>query len=383
MKNNISFIIFFSVFIILQACTDSSTNSTDTEVFADSDSTIMTDENDTDADIKTDEPDDQSDDIQNDGPDPADESIESDENDATDEPADEDEFTAECVDGTKEYADCETSGKQVRECISGVWGDFGDCFDITAEVIDIADNSDCSDVYWADRGDAPAAYIKGMGLTFAGAVCNITRSDAVIVSQAKTDDLLHDALAWYDDAGIFSGLGMSNDTAGIDTLRHAYTLLIGLGMRESSGEHCCGRDTSASNTTAETAEAGLFQTSYNSHSFSTELDTLYSYWKDVKALTPEKCLLEIFSQNVTCDADNWENFGVGEGVTFQALEKECPIFAAEYAAVMLRLSGGSKGHYGPLRTRAAEVRTECDTMLGEIEQLITDNPDFCQFLVNY
>ncbi|HPS31652.1 MAG TPA: hypothetical protein PLZ43_15465 [bacterium] len=381
MKNNIFFIIFFSVFIILQACTDSVKNSTDAEVFADSDSNIMTDENDSDADIKKDAPDDQSDNIQNDGPDPADESIESDENDAPDEPADEDEFIPECIDGTKEYADCETSGKQVRECISGVWGDFSNCFDITAEVIDIADNSECINVYWADRGDAPAAYIKGMGLVFAGALCHSGRSDVALVSSAETSDTEHDALAWYHD--IFAGLGMSNDTAGTDTLRHAYNLLTGLGIRESSGEHCCGRDTSATNTTADTAEAGLFQTSYNSHIFSTELDTLYSYWKDVKTLTPEKCLLEIFSQDVTCSESDWENFGVGEGVTFQALEKECPIFAAEYAAVMLRVSGGSKGHYGPLRTRAAEVRTECDSMFNEIQQLITENSDFCQFLVNY
>lgn len=381
MKNNISFVIFFSVFIILQACTDSGKNSTDTEVSADSDSTVMTDENDSDADIIADEPDDQSDDIQNDGFDPADESIESDENYATDEPADEDEFTAECVDGTKEYADCETSGKQVRECLSGVWGDFGDCFDMTAEVINIAENSECADVYWADRGDAPAAYIKGMGLVFAGALCHSGRSDVALVSSAETSDTEHDALAWYHD--IFAGLGMSNDTAGTDTLRHAYNLLTGLGMRESSGEHCCGRDTSATNTTADTAEAGLFQTSYNSHIFSAELDTLYSYWKDASALTPEKCLLEVFSENVTCNEANWENFGVGEGVTFQALEKECPIFAAEYAAVMLRVSGGSKGHYGPLRRHEAEVRTECEEMLYDIQQLISENSDFCQFLVNY
>ena len=32
-------------------------------------------------------------------------------------------------------------------------------------------------------------------------------------------------------------------------------MLLGLGMRESSGEHCTGRDTSATNTTAATAEA--------------------------------------------------------------------------------------------------------------------------------
>ena len=41
---------------------------------------------------------------------------------------------------------------------------------------------------------------------------------------------------------------------------------LGLGMRESSGQYCCGRDTSEDNTTADTAEAGLFQMSWNAMS---------------------------------------------------------------------------------------------------------------------
>lgn len=296
---------------------------------------------------------------------------------------DEEIFVPECVEDDIKFEDCNTSGKQEYYCFEGHWFETGKCIDITAEVIDIAESSSCIGLYWEDRGDAPAAYIKGMGLIFAGAVCNKERSDVILAYQAKTEDLVHDSLAWYDDIDIFSDLGMSNDASGLETLRHAYTLLTGLGMRESSGEHCCGRDTSATNTTAETAEAGLFQTSYNSHVFSTELDILYSYWKDVKTLTPEKCLLDVFSENVTCSSSNWENFGVGEGLLFQALEKECPTFTVEYAAVMLRVSGGSGGHYGPLRRREAEVRIECDSMLGEIQTLVEENPLFCEFLVNY
>jgi hypothetical protein len=201
------------------------------------------------------------------------------------------------------------------------------------------------------------------------------------VAAAKTADTEHDALAWYDQ--IFTDLGMDNASDGADTLRHAYTLLIGLGMRESSGEHCCGRDMSADNVTADTAEAGLFQTSYNSHNFSDELDTLYADWKVSYESSNYKCLLDIFSENVTCSEADWENYGTGEGVTFQQMEKECPIFAAEYAAFMLRVSGGSSGHYGPLRTRAAEVRPECDTMFADIQALIEANPFFCRFLLNY
>jgi hypothetical protein len=42
--------------------------------------------------------------------------------------------------------------------------------------------------------------------------------------------------------------------------------MLGHGMRESSGRHCEGRDLSADNVQSDTAEAGLFQTSYNAHS---------------------------------------------------------------------------------------------------------------------
>ena len=43
---------------------------------------------------------------------------------------------------------------------------------------------------------------------------------------------------------------MRNDVSGTDTLRHLFVLMIGLGMRESSGRYCEGRDQSASNTSA-------------------------------------------------------------------------------------------------------------------------------------
>ena len=70
-----------------------------------------------------------------------------------------------------------------------------------------------------------------------------------------------DCLAWYNQE--FLDLCMDNRADGADTLRHLFVLLTGLGMRESSGRYCEGRDMAALNTTAETAEAGLFQTSYN------------------------------------------------------------------------------------------------------------------------
>lgn len=244
-----------------------------------------------------------------------------------------------------------------------------------AKLESIAATSQCYQYPWKNRGQAPKGYIEGVALVWAKAVCNPNRSDVLVAGQAKTSDSARDALAWY--AATFSGLGMSNASPGMDTLRHVYTLLIGLGMRESSGQHCIGRDTSASNYMSSSAEAGAWQTSWDSHTNSAELPKLFATYKASSA----GCLLDPFQNGVTCSATDWKNWGSpGDGLDFQKLEKTCPAFAAEYAAVMLRVSGGSAGHYGPLRTRAAEVRPECDAMLEQIETAVNGDPSVCSSL---
>lgn len=234
--------------------------------------------------------------------------------------------------------------------------------------------SACYRYQWANRGQMPRGFIKGVARTWARALCDPTRSELAVVSQAQTTDGVHDALAWYSTQ--FTTAGLSNAQSGTDTLRHIYVLLLGLGMRESSGEHCVGRDTSATNTTASTAEAGAWQTSYNSHVIHPQLDVIIA-----RFLTDDThCHLTTFAEGVTCNAANWQNWGTGPGLDFQRREKDCPVFAAEYAAVMMRVSGGSGGHYGPLRTRAAEIRPECDTMLQQVQQLVMANPSVCSSL---
>ncbi|CAN5218917.1 hypothetical protein BH09MYX1_BH09MYX1_09640 [soil metagenome] len=236
----------------------------------------------------------------------------------------------------------------------------------------LASTSSCYAYSWKNRGKAPPGYVKGVALVFARAVCNQTHGDVAVVSKAKTADMQKDALAWYET--IFTDLGMTNEVAGTSTLRHSYTLLLGLGMRESSGEHCTGRDTSATNTSSDSAEAGAWQTSYDSHVASPELPKLFAQHKS----SANGCLLDTFAEGVTCTAANWQNWGTGaDGVEFQKLSKECPAFAAEYAAVMLRVLGGSLGHYGPLRTKSAEVRPECDELFAKVQALVEGNPDAC------
>jgi hypothetical protein len=166
---------------------------------------------------------------------------------------------------------------------------------------------------------------------------------------------------------------MTNDVEGADSLRHLFVLLIGLGMRESSGKHCEGRDVSANNTTAETAEAGLFQTSFNARSASPLLPSLFAHYSAHPA-----GFLDVFKEGVHCSASSHENFGSGDGREFQRLSKQCPAFAAEFAAVALR---HVRSHWGPIKNRHAEVRKECDAMLRQVQAAVDASPEMATALL--
>ena len=236
------------------------------------------------------------------------------------------------------------------------------------EIIQIATTSAISRFDWANRGIAPRGYIKGMAVVYARVCCKLqARDDAAIeMAKANTGNRQSDALAHY--AQKFSDAGMSNEADGVDTLRHLFVLLIGLGMRESSGRHCEGRDRSASNTTANTAEAGLFQTSFDAKSASPLMPQLFQQYSD----NPSG-FVDIFKEGVQCRDRDFENFGSGAGRDFQRLSKECPAFAAEFAAVGLR---NIRTHWGPINTRAAEIRPECNTMLLQVQHAV-DTSNLC------
>lgn len=241
----------------------------------------------------------------------------------------------------------------------------------------IAASSSCASVNWANRGRAPKAYIRGVALVFAKAVCQPERADVKVVSAAReigTAPERTDALAWYDTK--FQKLAMSNAESGIGTLRHAYALLIGLGMQESSGMYCTGRDRSADFTTADSAEAGLFQTSWGAHVTHPSLAQLFDTYKADQS----GCWLEVFRQNVSCSAWDARTWGEGPGAEWQKLTKACPVFATEYGAVVIRKHGGSKGEFGPIRHGQAEVRQECDTMLSQVQDFVQSDPLICSSL---
>ena len=236
------------------------------------------------------------------------------------------------------------------------------------EIVAIASKSKCSSV-------GPKAYINGMATVFARAVCQPFRDDVKVVSAARgvpgTSADRTDALTWYDAK--FTNLSMPNDKDGVDTLRHAYTLLVDLGLKESSGRYCLGRYLKDPFNTAESAEAGLFQASWGANKSHWSLAPMYHRY----ATDPSRCLLPVFSRNISCHAKEAINWGEGIGAEWQKLTKVCPAFATEYAAVVLRKSGGSKGEFGPLRKKKVEIFTACDTMFARVQALIQTKPEIC------
>jgi hypothetical protein len=232
-------------------------------------------------------------------------------------------------------------------------------------IMDIANSSAIADYSWEDRGVAPRGFTQGMAVAFAQTYLKLKQGHAAAMemSRARTNsdkDALHVYRANY------TLLGMSNEADGIDTLRHLYALMLGSGMRESSGRHCEGRDLSADNVQSDTAEAGLFQTSYNAHSASDPefSDLMAEYSASANKAT---CYLESFDDQVNCTDDEWDCYGSGVGYEFQKLTKECPAFAVETHGLTLR---NLCNHYGPIVRKEVELKREADAMLRDVQDYV-------------
>ncbi len=242
-------------------------------------------------------------------------------------------------------------------------------------ILEIKACAEASPVYrysWNDRGRAPPGYIVGMALAYGQACLRLKLGYPIVQEMCKADtgNEAVDALAWYAQA--FRAVGMDNSVAGRDTLRHLYVLIMGLGMRESSGKHCEGRDTSASNTTSDTAEAGLFQTSWNARNACTDFIVLFDQYevarKEAEPLVeaPQGYLPE-WSEGVSCSTTQWSCYGSGDGYLFQEMCKHIPTFAVETNAITLR---NLRQHYGPINRREAELRPNADLLFKEVEVIV-------------
>jgi hypothetical protein len=227
--------------------------------------------------------------------------------------------------------------------------------------MEIANESEIADYSWDDRGVAPSGFTQGMALSFAQTLKKLAAGHPAAIEMAKArTESDKDVFNVYRTE--FNSLGMSNERAGVDTLRHLYAFMLGSGMRESSGQHCCGRDQSASNTDSNTCEAGAFQTSYNaSNASDPEFDRLMDEF--IAGLHPG--YLDAWSEGVSCSSSDWESYGSGRGLEFQELCKNMPAFSAETHGLTLR---NLCNHYGPVIRGEVELVRDADTMFRAVQE---------------
>lgn len=241
-------------------------------------------------------------------------------------------------------------------------GDTGLSMIQIKKICKLADDSAIAGYNWRDRGMMQIGYIQGVALCFGQAVLRLRHGDPAVQQMARknTGNASKDALAWYADK--FDDLGMDNSKNGVVTLRHLFALMMGLGPRESSGRYCEGRDMSASNTSADEAEAGMFQTSWNIRNGDDYIEPLLEeFWENPHGFLPE------FQVGIKLKSDDLGNFGSGDGAKYQFLSKYAPCFHAFVTALGLR---SLRQHWGPLNRNEVELREDADELLMAVQNVV-------------
>lgn len=267
---------------------------------------------------------------------------------------------ADGVVGPKTWDALDKLNKNMRQ------GDDGISTGLAAQIDKLVDaDSRVQNLSWADRGKPPKGYYNGMAKTFALAVMR-HNGDAIggtLMAEKASTDTEHDALAYY--APEFKAKGMKNDKSGVDTLRHLFVMMVGLGMRESSGNPWEGRDMTATNVESDTCEAGLFQTSWNISNFADDEceGIMLEYEDDPNGFQPT------FAKNIDPNASNLDLYGSGDGAKYQWLAKQCPAFAALITAIGMRKG---RKHWGPIGRNEVELKSEIDDLLQAVQTLTED-----------
>jgi hypothetical protein len=249
---------------------------------------------------------------------------------------------------------------------------------VIARIFQLVEESDLAKYNWKGRGPAPIAYLKGMALTYARSYCHY-QIDGLVMKMVKGvrpgADTTKDAVARY--ANKFMEFGADVSVDGVHVLRGVFTILFGLGMRESGGKFCAGWDMSKTKgphpkvPTAENSEAGLFQISYDISMNRNDFDSLFERYK-----RRPSGFLDVFSEGVACQVPGYDGgaiFGAGAGKDFQQLSKDNPAFTAELAALGLRTTAN---HWGPINTNKVEILRACWSLLLDVEGAI-DNLGGC------
>jgi hypothetical protein len=207
------------------------------------------------------------------------------------------------------------------------------------QFIDIADR-------WHDPFGAPKGYIRGMSVAFARLYVLLRDADddsaskkAVVRATAEPiGDADHDVLKFYAPELVAAGASTDTPDAKLVAL---CSVMMGLGMRESSGRHCVGADTPE-----------------DRHPLRRQLFIDYQGRTD---------LLDIFAEGVHCNNENWHNHGTGDGAKFQETMKKCPYFAVLYTVQFLR---SHRKHWGPINRKEAKVKQSVVTLFADIQKIL-------------
>lgn len=261
--------------------------------------------------------------------------------------------------------------------------------DLLDRILELVNDSDLVTYSWTGRGVAPIGYLKGMALTYARVYCKYTLNpgepenwrDQFTVKMAKGvapgANIATDAVARYSNTFLNFGADVNGDDGGgVAVLRALFTILFGLGMRESEGKHCVGWDRDKVNgwgnpakavvPTETNAEAGLFQLSYDiGVGVAGDFKDIYDKYQE----RPDSGFLDAFSEGVVCGVAKGADFvgPGGPGLDFQRFSKSCPAFTAELAALALRTRAN---HFGPINMNTVELKRECWSLLLGIEDAI-------------
>jgi hypothetical protein len=260
--------------------------------------------------------------------------------------------------------------------------DAGPAANVIDQITNLAAASRIAQYKWLDlsnkRDKAPLAYIKGMAVMYARVYCKLKASDvaATIMARKKGNDPNVDVLTFYDRH--FANAGLDNSSDGSNTLRHLFVLMVGLVIQESSGRYCAGRYYRQGFKEPDSAEAGLFQASYNMRvNARAVLENMFEHY----IANPTTGFREIFEVGIQCKTVDWQNWGdpTARGYKWQDLTKKCPAFAAEFAGVGLRTHRLTWGQ--AITEHHVEIVPDCDTLFRDVEPLMESAPGLCAQVV--
>ena len=200
-----------------------------------------------------------------------------------------------------------------------------------------------------------------MALSFGHAVRRLLDGDeaAEVMSQAAGDPDKC-ALAWYKDE--FAKLWFFQQDPGPGHDAAPVRDDDWVGAKRIERKYCEGRDLSADNVASDTAEAGLFQTSWNIRNGCSAIGPLLpEFWDNPDGF------LKVFKEGISPTANNLNSYGSGDGVRYQFLSRFCPLFHVLVTGCGMRTL---RQHWGPINRREVTIKKEADALLKEVQAMV-------------